>query len=168
MDYLLDAIVVIVLLAVIFGGMALAWRSRHHKQAALGVVADGSGIATTDDTPVLYLATTVADQPLNRIVTNGLGYRARGTVGVAADGIVLDLDGVAPRFIPASDLVGVGQANWTIDRGTGGARLVGIRWRLHGADTEQQVESVVQPQDPAALVALLTPLIPTQKTEEAA
>jgi hypothetical protein len=163
---LLDAAVVVVILALVFTGMALGWRARRRRQAGIPAPAtppaDLGAVALRDD--LFYVATTPADAPLERITVHGLGFRSRAAVTVASAGIRLDIAGEPPAFIPAPDLRGAGRATWTIDRAVGGAGLVFVRWRLGDAE----VDSYLRPDDPAALVAAIERVIPTDRKKEVA
>jgi hypothetical protein len=120
------------------------------------------GIPTfTDD--LLYVATTRADAPLDRITIAGLGFRARAVVTTAPSGIVLDLAGRGPVFIPKSAIRGVGRATWTIDRVVDSDGLVFVRWVL--GTTE--IDSYLRSTDPDRLVTALTTLAPTASNPEA-
>jgi hypothetical protein len=162
----LDAAVVIVILVLVFTGMALGWRARHRRQADVAKPAtppaELGDVALRDD--LFYVATTPADAPLERITVHGLGFRGRAEIAVAAVGIRLDIAGERPAFIPAVDLRGVGRATWTIDRAVGGSGLVFVRWLLGDAE----VDSYLRPDDPAALVAAIRDLIPTDRKKEVA
>jgi hypothetical protein len=163
---LLDAAVVIVILALVFTGMALGWRARRRRQADVArpatPPAELGDVARRDD--LFYVATTPADAPLERITVHGLGFRGRAEITVAAAGIRLDIAGEPPAVIPATDLRGVGRATWTIDRAVGGSGLVFVRWLLGDAE----VDSYLRPDDPAALVAAISDLIPTDRKKEVA
>jgi hypothetical protein len=86
----------------------------------------------------------------------GLGYRARATVETAPSGVVLDLAGRGPVFIPKAAIRGVGRATWTIDRVVDTDGLIFLRWVL--GTTE--IDSYLRSTDPDRLVAALTPLAP--------
>src|SRR5690606_8271410 len=85
-----------------------------------------------------YVATTVADEPLNRIAVAGLGYRARASVAVHASGVSLAIPGQAPIFIPAADIRSVQKATWTIDRAVEQGGLILIRWVLGSEAADQR------------------------------
>jgi len=160
-DKLIGTVIIVAILALVFTGMALAWRARRRRQGGLG------DLATTEvsgGVEVLYLATTVAGSPLDRVTTNGLGFRARARVEPREDGLVLALAGEPARLIPRVALRGAGHANWTIDRATGGDRLVAVRWLLGDAE----VESYLRADDPDALLAALGPLLPVPTESDAA
>jgi hypothetical protein len=161
----LDALVVIVIVALAFTGMWFGWRARRRRQADVPVLAappaDLGDIARRDD--LFYVATTRADAPLDRIAVRGLGFRARAQVTVAAAGLLLDIAGERPAFIPVADLRGVGRATWTIDRAVRNDGLVFVRWRLGDAE----VDSYLRPDDPAGLVDAIQALLPADKKEAA-
>jgi hypothetical protein len=160
-DRVLPVLVILLILAVVFGGMALGWRSRRRRQVDFPKLAAPppalGSITLADD--VLYVATTRASAPLDRIAVSGLGFRARARVEVGPSGIVLGLAGRPPAFIPARDVRGAGRATWTIDRVVGKDRLVFFRWAFGDRD----VDSYMRSNDPASLVnainALTVPVV---------
>jgi hypothetical protein len=138
--------------------MGLGWRNRRRRQAGLGPLptppAELGAVVHTED--ALYLATTRAEAPLDRIAIRGLGYRAEARVTVTASGILLELVGESPLFIAADRLRGVGVATWTVDRGVERDGLVFVRWELGDA----QVDSYLRSADSAALLTALGGFIP--------
>lgn len=169
MDKLIDALVVVVILALAFLGMWLGWRARRRRQADVPTLAappaDIGAVRRRDD--LFYVATTRADAPLDRIAVHGLGFRARAQLTVADAGLRLDIAGEDPVFVPAAELVGVGRATWTIDRAVSNSGLVFVRFRLgHGA-AASEVDAYVRPEDPAGLVAAIHELLPADKKEAA-
>jgi len=157
-DRLPIALAILALLVVVFLLLARGWRARRRSQAALGVPAEPPadlGTPTFSD-DLLYVATTRADAPLDRITIAGLGYRARAVVSTAPSGIVLDLAGRGPVFIPKAAIRGVGRATWTIDRVVDTDGLIFVRWVL--GTTE--IDSYLRSTDPDRLVTALTPLAP--------
>ncbi len=147
--------IVLAVLAAALVLMVLGWRRRQRSQSGLprpARVPDGA-------TEVLrvagfYVATTLVDEPLNRIAVSGLGYRARATVAVttAPAGVVLDLAGEPEAFIPATDIQRVERATWTIDRVVEKNGLVRLTWLL--GDTI--VDSYVRVSETLAASALIT------------
>lgn len=127
---------VLAFLVILLALMLFGWRRRQRSQAGLprplGLPDDpGEELLTAH---ALYVATTIAEQPLNRIAVAGLGYRARATVGVTAGGLTLSIPGQSTIFIPASDIRAVEKATWTIDRVVEQDGLVLVRWALGGAE----------------------------------
>ena len=160
-DQWLIVLSVVIPLALIAVGMIIGWRALRRRQTdvvGLAPVPSEPGTPTlTED--LLYVATTRAEQPLQRIAVKGLGFRARAVLTVAPAGIRLDLAGEAPGFIPAAVLQGVGRATWTIDRAVSNDGLVFVRW----SDGSTTLDSYLRSTDPAALVAAIEPLINTPR-----
>lgn len=155
-------------LAVVGILMAVGWRALRRRQTDVAGLApvptETAPPSFTED--LLYVATTRADQPLQRIAVKGLGFRARAVLSVTTDGLRLELAGGRPGFIPATALVGVGRATWTIDRAVSGDGLVFVRWTDATASDDlagPALDSYVRSADPAALVAAIEPLIPTPR-----
>ena len=165
MDKVLPTILIVAVLVVVFVLLWLGWRARRRRQADLGELeappADFGAATFTDD--LLYVATTRADAPLDRITIAGLGFRARAVVTTAPSGIVLDLAGRGPVFIPKTAIRGVGRATWTIDRVVDSDGLIFVRWVL--GTTE--IDSYLRSTDPDRLVTALTTLAPTASNPEA-
>lgn len=158
MDRLPIALGILVVLAVIFALLIRGWRARQGRQADLGEPdsppADFGTAEFTDD--LLYVASTRANAPLDRITIAGLGFRARAVITTAPSGIVLDLAGRGPVFIPRAAVRGVGRATWTIDRVVDTDGLIFVRWVL--GTTE--IDSYLRSTDPDRLVTALTALAP--------
>lgn len=157
---------VLIPLALIALGMVLGWRALRRRSS------DASGLAPVPSEPgetlygedLLYVATTRAEQPLQRIATAGLGFRARAELTVCTGGIRLDLAGAKPGFIAAAELLGVGRATWTIDRAVSNDGLVLVRWR-QGA---LALDSYFRSADPDSLVAALEQIAPAAVAQEGA
>lgn len=156
MDKVIPALAILAGVIAVFSLMAASWRARQHRQASLGELptppAELGAVRLRDD--LLYVATTRADAPLDRIAVAGLGFRSRSIVTVAESGIVLEIAGRAPAFISASRIRGVGRATWTIDRVVGTDGLVFVRWTLGDTD----VDSYLRSHDPDSLVSALESL----------
>lgn len=153
MSKLFPTLVVILLIALIFVGMYFGWRARQKRQASLSrtqpVPAElGTELLALD---LYYVATTIANEPLNRVAVSGLGFRARATVKVATAGIVLSLAGERDAFIPAGDVTAVERATWTIDRVVEPGGLVRVSWML-GDTAVDSYFRVVDPPDPSGFI----------------
>jgi hypothetical protein len=149
---------VLLLLVVLLSLMLLGWRSRQRKQSN---IAQPEGVpeflgATRGSFDGFYVATTAANDPLNRIAVRGLGYRARATVTVADAGIVLSLRGESDAFIALASLREVTRATWTIDRVVEEGGLVLIGWQL--GDTP--VDSYFRLEEPSALLDAINHIFP--------
>lgn len=132
MDRAIPTVIVALATLLAFFGMYWGWRSRTRGQGAIPrppeVPEQLGAVAVTAQG--LYVATTLADQPLERVTVNGLGFRARTALTVAQTGIVLELTGQAPAFVAASSLRSVDRASFAIDKAVEQAGLVRIGWSL--------------------------------------
>lgn len=132
--------VVLAILVLALAGMVLSWRLRARRQRRYVLPAApvdaGTVLAEADG---LYLATTFAGRPLDRVVAAGLGFRARCRVAVTDRGLLVDRDGSTPLLLAAT---GAGTATWTIDRAVERDGLLVVGWHLPTADGgTQDVES---------------------------
>ena len=138
MDRTVPTIIVVLVILLAFFGMYWGWRTRTRSQASIArpsaVPAELGPISLT--ARGLYVATTLADQPLERVTVNGLGYRARAALTVAHSGIVLELTGQEPAFLASTSLRSVDRSSWVIDKGVEAAGLVRIAWRLGDTDVD--------------------------------
>lgn len=160
---LLSVAIPIVLVAL---GMVLGWRALRRRQAHVNGLAPvpselGATLLTEN---LLYVSTTPADRPLERIAVHGLGFRARAVLTVTEAGILLDLTGQLPGFLPKANIVGVGRATWTIDRALRHDGLVFVRWtQTDATGAILTLDSNVRSADPDALVAAVEKLVPTSE-----
>lgn len=142
----------------VFFVMRAGWKNRAKRQAHVAsprpVPADlGEPLVTVD---LLYVATADAVNRLDRIVAHGLGFRARAEVTVHGGGVVMDIAGSRPFFIPTHDLREIGRATWTIDRVVEPDGLVQLGWRLGDLDVDTFLRDSG---DPRPLVAAISSLI---------
>lgn len=164
MDRLAPTLVIAGVLILVFVGLALGWRARRRRQAALPALATppaelGAALASDDG---FYVATTRADAPTDRIAVRGLGFRARAGIAVHPEGVVLSIAGQPDVFIPTSAIDGVGRATWTIDRVVGRDGLVFVRWSLG----DVVVDTNLRVADPEALVTALERIVLARKDAE--
>ena len=156
MDKVIPAIIVFVILAIALTLMILGWRARARRQVQLDepkvVPADTGDFIGEFET--FYVATTMAGQPLDRVVVQGLGFRAKAFLRVYAGGVVIPIDGQRDIYIPVSDIRDIRRETWTIDRVVEPDGLVLIDWAL--GDTG--VDSYFRAEEPEALFAALTGL----------
>lgn len=158
MDRLLPALLIVGVVLLVYAGLALGWRTRKRRQAALPALEAppaGLGPALVVDDG-FYVATTRAESPTDRIAVRGLGFRARAGLAVHPEGVLLSIAGQPDAFIPASAIVGVGRATWTIDRVVGPDGLVFIRWRFGPVE----VDTNLRVAEPDALVTALQTIAP--------
>ena len=167
MSELLPALVIIAILLAILGLMAWGWRGRRRRQAHLPAPAAPPADLGEPSFVVeaLHVATTLADEPLERVAVHGLGFRASTSLEVYSRGIVLDLVGRDRLFVPIDDLQGAGRATWTIDRVVETDGLVFVRWMLGSTAIDSYLrlpDSAVS----AALVNAVLELLPTASARD--
>lgn len=157
-ERLWPALIVVGILAIALVFMALGWRNRRRRQADLDVVPvppDEIGELIAEE-KLLYVGTSLAEQPMERVVAGSLAFRAKAIVRAAKGGIVLHLTGSPSAFIPVADIRGVGLATWALDRGVEKDGLVFVRWDLGGT----LVDSYLRSQNPQNLLDTLSQLSP--------
>ncbi|WP_306232420.1 hypothetical protein [Agrococcus beijingensis] len=106
----------------------------------------------------LYVATSRAGDPYQRIFAHGLGFRGRTQLAIDATGVQLVADRREMR-IPADRIRGVSRATWTIDRVVEPGGIIVIAHTL-GADVDTYLRIIGD--DTAAFEALsaLAPAAP--------
>ena len=160
MDRTIPAIITALVLLGVLILMWRSWRKRSRRDSELTAgyplpETAGAGVAGAE---AYYVATTPRDEPLERLAIAGLGFRARASVVVTEAGIMLDLDGNQPVFIPAGAIDAVGSAQVAIDRAVETDGLVRLTWRLAagaGSTDRRAVDSyfrIIDPNDRARLV----------------
>jgi hypothetical protein len=148
-DRVLSATLVIVLLALLLALMALGWYLRRRRQRGIpSLVAAPASVTNPHEFAGLYVSTTSADNPLDRIAVRGLGFRARTRVIVADEGIVIPIAGQADSYLPSEDILKTGRATWTIDRVVEPDGLVVVDWRLG----DRTLASYFRLDDPAGFI----------------
>jgi len=132
--------VLLALVPVVWWLMLRGWRARGREQAAaLGLpepqpvpeVAGERGVAA------VYVSTTLAGRPLDRVVVHGLGARSAAQVAVTPAAVLVLRQGARSFSVPGADVVGVarrrGQAGKFV-AGKGG--IVVVTWRLGGVELD--------------------------------
>lgn len=157
MDRSVITIVFIAVVVLVFVGMALSWRARRRRSADLApepVPAESIG-AELEAVPLPYVATTRFEQPLERVVLPGLGFRGRATLRLHERGVVIAPVGERETVIPAALLRGAGEGSYVIDRAVEEGGLLVISWSPRGAET---VDSYLRVAEPALRAHLVTEL----------
>ena len=149
--------IVVVFAVLLLALMVLGWRARRRRQA--GVAAPRPVPAETGRSlgtfPGRYVATTVADAPLDRIVVHGLAFRGSAELTVTDAGLLLRRAGAADLWIPRSELRHWRRATWTIDRVVEKDGLDLVAWTLG----DRPVDSYFRMADPAGLETALDELL---------
>ena len=159
--------IVIALLVLALIGMAVSWRRRGRGQQGIAIPPVPESLVPTDVRVTgMLAATTFAGRPLDRVVVDGLGFRARAMLTVTDRGVLVDRTGGAPFLMTGR----AGTASWALDKGVERDGLTVLGWHLVGADGAPiPVESAFRlpPASKAALLAALPPTAPTETDQEA-
>jgi hypothetical protein len=146
------SVLVVIVLALL--GMRRGWQNKAKRQqdlpAPAAIPADAQPLA--DRVEGTYLASTTADQWLDRIVVHSLGVPSKASVTVRTDGIAYEREGEPDFFIAKADLKDV-----RLDRGIAGevyeaGSVLIVTWRLG----EVVVDTGFRAQQTEAQIALAT------------
>ncbi|MCU1478483.1 MAG: hypothetical protein JWQ64_3176 [Subtercola sp.] len=138
-NQIVPAIIVLAILVVIYIGMALAWRARKRRQSAftLNTVTPADTGELLLEVPMLYVATTPANKPLERLALPGLAFRGRGTFIVWQKGVTISVNGEPDVYVPLADIRSVGTSTFTIDRVVESGGLTRLDWTSALVGTEK-------------------------------
>jgi hypothetical protein len=142
--------------------MRAGWRARGKSQSALPAPTPAPvGLAAASfERDLFYVATSKAENPLDRVVVRGLGFRGRAVVEVHPEGVVLDIAGATPILLERATLRDVGRATWTIDRVVETDGLIRIGWRLGDADVDTYLRDSGDPREVIDAIETLVPDAP--------
>jgi hypothetical protein len=165
-DKLLPTIGILLVVIVVLALAIVGWRRRVRRDAPAGggYPAPETASAVTVSADVLYVATTKAGEPLERLALPGLAYRGRGTVEVSADGVQLRVTGEQPVFIPATALTGIGASTVAIDRVVEKDGLLRLGWTTSGAVAADSFFRVVDPAGRRLLTSAVEDIVPADST----
>jgi hypothetical protein len=127
----------IALIAVSLGLALWGWRRRivRYEGEAAALVRDVPDSAAVFAISALYVATTEAGDPLQRVAAGPLSYRAKARLALHPEGLVVRIPGEDAVVFPVEGLE-AGRATWTIDRVVEADGLAMVRWRLAGRDVD--------------------------------
>lgn len=144
MDKAIMATVVIALIALAISGMIIAWRKRVNRDKRFSLVIPGTQVTSHADSPLefsgLYVATTLATNPLQRVTLPGLAFRADAHLLVSASGITIAPRGEKPSFIPGAQIIQIHQSQVTIDKAVEKDGLTAISWTAFDSIENSEVE----------------------------
>lgn len=131
-------LLLVAVVALAWSGMVWGWRARAGRQAGLPAPARppsdaGVVLARAEG---LYVGSVMAGDWLDRVVSHGLGARARAVVTIHPDGLRLDRDGVSPLWVPSAQLSGVRRDTGLAGKVTETGGLVVWTWHLGQAALE--------------------------------
>jgi hypothetical protein len=170
MDRLGPTLIIAALVALVFFGMWWGWRRRRRRDSGLTAPVAVPSAAERGETlaaaETFYVATTVHEQPIERLAIAGLSFRGRARVEVSRVGILLQIAGERDVFIAAERVTDVAKATWAIDRVVEKDGLLMVAWRV---TSERVADTYLRVIDPAefgpvldAVRALTTPTLPTE------
>lgn len=168
MKYLGTGVTAVILAAVILGLMWLAWRARSRRDGVLlpePPQLSGNPIYTVPR--VLYIATTRAGEPLERLAIPGLKYRGYSSVDVFTNGLRICVDGEEPVELGNDHITGSGRAQMRIDKVVEHNGLALVRWRSNGVDLESSFR-FTDPVEQDAFTSAIDRTFPPTSTQETA
>ncbi|NQX10496.1 hypothetical protein HQQ80_02530 [Microbacteriaceae bacterium VKM Ac-2855] len=167
-DKLLPTLVTLAIVLLIFLGMALSWRARRRRSAELAPTpVDVASLgAETAEVEAQYVATTVVEEPLERVVLPGLGFRAHAVLRMFEAGLVIEPRGEHPTVIPAAALRGAGAATYTIDRVVERDGLIVVTWAPQGDSVVDSYFRIGDVGQRAATLTNIRGLVPELPAEQ--
>jgi hypothetical protein len=124
-----------IMLALMVVSLGLAWWGWRNRQKRYQPLTDAltwsepSG-ETSYSCRALYVATTEADKPMDRVAAGPLAYRSKVHLAIYPVGLSVVFPGKKALLLPSSTGLSAGQATWTIDRVVETGGLVMLRWTL--------------------------------------
>ncbi|QJU53606.1 hypothetical protein SCB71_10195 [Herbiconiux sp. KACC 21604] len=170
MERLIPGLLVTALAVLILLAMVWAWRGRRRRQSAFAAPAEVPAVeargAELARASVLYVATTKAGEPLERLTIPGLAFRARGEAAVYERGVLISLPGEPETFVPRDAVRSIGTSTWAIDRVVETGGLVRLDWTYPSTDGPAEVESYLRATelgDARRLIDAANSIIPQQE-----
>jgi hypothetical protein len=143
-DKALVTAVVLLLVALAITGMVLAWRKKVSRDRRFQILLPGTTNSDHQSAPLefsgLYVATTLALDPLQRITLPGLAFRADAHLLVSASGVAIAPRGEKTTFIPAAQIVQIHRTQVTIDKAVEKDGLTAISWSAWDTTSQEQIE----------------------------
>lgn len=109
--------------------MLLGWNRRSNRieiepLPEIPTVLDPQGDRTTG----VYVTSTLAGQPYERVVSQGLGVKSAAEVSVLSDGVLIKREGASDLFVPLGALKEVGRTAGMIGKFAAPGSIVVLRW----------------------------------------
>ena len=144
MDKALVSAIVVALIALAIFGMVMSWRKRVARDRRFSVVLPGSTVTSHTQSPAefsgLYVATTLANDPLQRVTLPGLAFRADSHLLMSTEGVSIAPRGEKETFIPAAQIVQIHRSQVTIDKAVEKDGLTAISWTAYDNELSEPVE----------------------------
>lgn len=143
-DNIIVTVLVLALVVLAITGMTFSWRKRVARDARFQVVVPGASVVDHSNAPAefsgLYVATTLAVDPLQRVTLPGLSFRADAHILVSRDGVTIAPRGEKPTFIPAAQILQIHRTQVAIDKAVEKDGLTAISWSAWDTTTQELVE----------------------------
>lgn len=144
MDKVLVIVVVLVLIGLAITGMIVSWRKRVARDARFSVLLPNAAVVGHSVAPQefsgLYVSTTLATDPLQRVALPGLGFRADAHLLISVDGLTIAPRGEKETFIPTTQIVQIHRSQVTIDRVVEKDGLTALSWTAFDRTLGEPVE----------------------------
>lgn len=144
MDKVIGTIIVLSLISLAITGMIFSWRKRVARDARYSVVlpgvAESGHQASPQEFSALYVSTTLATNPLQRIALPGLAFRADAQLLVSKDGVTISPRGEKETFIPAAQMLQIHRSQVTIDRVVEKDGLTALSWTAFDNTLSEPIE----------------------------
>lgn len=126
------------LMVLALAGALWGWKRRQARFSGLasGIRLDVPAGPAAFEVPALYVATTEAENPIERVAVGALTYPSRASLGVHPEGVTVAIPGEQPLLIPRGPSFQVGLATWTVDRAVEPEGLVMVRWMLGATEVD--------------------------------
>ena len=131
----------------------ITWRRRMATQASLLEVPVGIESSFAART-CFYVATTLSERPLERVIAHGLAHRGHARLEVTGSGVEVSRVGEFCFLIPRAGLIEVSLGSAVIDRAVEKDGLVAIKWRLGKVELQTHFRFVSSELRSEALEAL--------------
>jgi hypothetical protein len=131
-DKVIGAVVVFSIISLAITGMIVAWRKRVARDSRFSILfldeAPTHHMSQPAEFSGLYVSTTLANNPLQRVTLPGLAFRADASVLVSIDGVTIAPRGEIHSFIPAHHILQIHRNQVTIDKAVEKDGLTAISW----------------------------------------
>lgn len=161
MDRLIPVLILVAVLVLLFFLMWKGWKNRQATQTNIPEPQRPTSEPSGPAYQGMYVATTYASNPLERINVHHLGVRTNGTLHIEDDRVVFLLDGIEGIEIPFTAIDEVTTASGMVGKFVEKDGLVVIVWTL--GDT--QVATGFRPRLAHARTEILESLALTEKVK---
>ena len=151
----------LIMVAVLVIALGLAWWGWRNRKTQYAYLLPELTFGEPTGKPLvevsgLYVATTRAGAPIDRVALGPLAYRSTVRLSVHPQGVSVAMPGSETLLLPATQELSAGLATWTIDRVVEPEGLLMIRWRLGDLDVDSYFRIVDQ--DPNSVIAAIAEL----------